>query len=180
MVLNFISEEENLFPHSKQLGEGLRKANPDVIQGVMYAKGIGSSTEQDDINTSFADLTGMTDTFTIEKEGKALVIFSAEYIPLDDLHDFGSRCRVVLDGTPVPYSERGDATTAYADDGMAGLDVKYAGVAAGVMSSSTMAIIDLDAGTHTIKIQGRSVTGTDCSFKTRRMDIIVWSAPVQQ
>lgn len=179
MVLNLGEDEENLFPHSNQLGEGLNKSNPDVIQGVMYAKGVGSSTEQNGINTTFADLTDMTDTFTIEKEGKALVIFSAEYIPLDDLHDFGSRCRVLLNGVAVPFSERGDATTAYADDGAGGLDVKYAGIAAGVMSSSTIAIVDLPAGKHTIKIQGRAVTGTDCSFKTRRMDLIIWASPVQ-
>lgn len=170
---------DTFFKHSSDLGEGIIKRNPDIIQGVMYANGITSETDDDDVDTTFTDVDDMTDTFIIHKEGKALIIFNADFVPEEDTQDFGGLCRIMVDGVVATATTRESTIAAYVSHTGTQKVLYGGGGTPGRMNINTAAIVDLTEGEHTIKIQAKGLTGNANTIGFRRMDLMVWAAPVQ-
>lgn len=166
----------NFFKHSYQLAEGINKTNQDVYQGVMYSSGKTSVAEFTN-TAAYTDMTTMTDTFKINKRGMALVNFNSKITGTADEPDNGAFVKIVVDGVDVTASERIMTYDYYVTVAASDYPIKV--TSAGYICLSTIAIIQLDEGEHTIKIQGKKYGAADTYTYDRRMDIVVWAAPEQ-
>jgi len=179
MALNLNDDEEDLqlFKNSNDEGSGLKpKPNTDVLNGIQYANGLVAEAVHEDIG-AWEDVNDMTDTFVLDHEGKALVIFTGKFLMEADLADTGVGVRIDVDGSEVAGTER-TASTDYYTDHTGEQDLLTGGNVWFTMSISK--IISLTPGSHTIKIQAKELDGDDASIVDageRTMDILVWIAP---
>ncbi len=183
LMMNFLripgqETGDNLFKHSSELQEGMGKKNQDVYQGVMYANSKTSVAEFTN-GDAYADMTTMTDTFKIHKRGMALINFNSKIISSTDQPNAGGFVKIVVDGVDVTGSEKGVSMDYYVTVALTDYPINVAD--AGYIFLGSTAIVALDEGEHTIKIQGRrySASAADVHTYDRRLDIVVWAAPEQ-
>jgi len=136
---------------------------------------IYSSSNKKNINSEFlagwTDMSGMTDTFDVNRDCKALIIFSCWVNSEDDVNFPSLAIRIVIDGNVVIESERNWELYMY--QALSGANQHrhtWAGDTSASLGTNTLA--DLTAGNHTIKIQARTY-GNGAYVYYGEMDILV-------
>ena len=141
------------------------------IPGIFENFFVEDDTLQDiAVAAGWTDITGMSKTFTLERRKKVIIIGSLGGRPGDEAFDFGFNVRINVDTVAKANTVRTYKFDGYAFDDPTKYDIKTS-MTATIIPIHTQHVMFLDAGSHTIKLQGSAITDGDTfgvRFDTKR------------
>ena len=125
------------------------------------------------VASGWVDLTGMSRTFSISGRRNIIIMGSMQFLPGDDVADFGGEIRIVVNGTAITNSIR-----TYRVKAKVGVNNVLTDGATTSVSLYTQHVASVNSGSQTIKIQGQAISnGTTFGVRFQKKNMIIMVMP---